>query len=215
MHVIPGGVDTGVFDCRRRRRGHSKTGEKCSRRLVVGSVGRLVPIKAYETLVEAVMVMRERQMVRQLPRFVIVGEGPERGRLEQIVEKGGLTRDIDLRGERSDVVEDLCEFDLFVLCSRSEGTSVSLLEAMSCGVCPVVTDVGGNAEVLGPELKHRLVPVDSAEKLATAIAESLRDEPQRVRDGELARGRVESVFSKERMLKAHVTMYRRRWKSGE
>ena len=55
-------------------------------------------------------------------------------------------------GWRDPVDDLLAGFTLYTLASRSEGTSIGLLEAMSAGCCPVVTDVGGNRHVLGPEL---------------------------------------------------------------
>src|SRR5438093_10224690 len=82
---------------------------------------------------------------------------------------------VRLFGWRDDVERLLTGFDVFTLASRSEGTSVSLLEAMSAGVCPVVTDVGGNRSVLGSELHHRLVPSGDPEALAAAWVAALGD----------------------------------------
>jgi glycosyltransferase involved in cell wall biosynthesis len=91
--------------------------------------------------------------------------------------------------------------------SRSEGTSVSLLEAMSAGLCPVVTDVGGNAAVLGPALRHRLVPPADPEALAMAWRDALVDSDRRTADGAAARQRVKAVYSLEEMVRRYESLY--------
>ena len=78
-------------------------------------------------------------------------------------------------GWRDDAHRLYHAFDIFTLPSRSEGTSISLLEAMAAEVCPVVTDVGGNRAVLGPELAPLLVPDNDATALATTWARQLDD----------------------------------------
>jgi glycosyltransferase involved in cell wall biosynthesis len=94
--------------------------------------------------------------------------------------------------------------------SRSEGTSISLLEAMSAGLCPVVTDVGGNAHVLGPALRHRLVPSESPAALAGGWRSALLDPARRVEDAATARRRVEREFGLRAMVRAYENLYAQR-----
>jgi glycosyltransferase involved in cell wall biosynthesis len=93
--------------------------------------------------------------------------------------------------------------------SRSEGTSVSLLEAMSAGLCPVVTDVGGNAAVLGDGLRHRLVPTERPDALATAWLDALTDCERRQADGAAGRVRVTQKFPLDTMVQEYERLYER------
>ena len=107
------------------------------------------------------------------------GDGSERTALEESAgHLGRHVRGLHLIGWRDDIHDLHRAFCLFTMSSRSEGTSVSLLEAMSAGLCPVVTDVGGNAAVLGRELAHRLVPGQDPAALADAWMDALTDEGQ-------------------------------------
>jgi glycosyltransferase involved in cell wall biosynthesis len=96
---------------------------------------------------------------------------------------------------------------VFSLSSESEGTSVSLLEAMSAGICPVVTNVGGNGQVLGEALQHRLVPFGDARAMADAWRVALADPAARERDAGAARRRVEDVYSLDAMVRAYERLY--------
>ena len=112
-------------------------------------------------------------------------------------------------GKLVDLSDDdlLAAFDVFTMASRSEGTSVSLLEAMSARVCPVVTDVGGNAAVLGNELCHRLVPREDALALARALSDALMHPGARRHDAVRARARVERQFSLGGMVRRYEDLY--------
>jgi glycosyltransferase involved in cell wall biosynthesis len=110
-------------------------------------------------------------------------------------------------GWRSDIERITRAFTIFAMSSHSEGTSVSLLEAMSSGLCPVVTDVGGNSIVLGAELSHRLVRPNDPEALARALTDALRNEELRERDARAARARVVDDFGLEAMVRRYETLY--------
>lgn len=145
------------------------------------------------------------------PHLVIAGDGIERALLEQLTRELQLNATVHWLGWCDEILAVLNALSLFSLSSRSEGMSLSLLEAMSCGACPVVTDVGGNAEVLGSVLSHRLVRERTADSLAAAWVRALSDREQLERDGLAARQRVESDFS----LRAMVRRYESLWMSGQ
>jgi glycosyltransferase involved in cell wall biosynthesis len=113
-----------------------------------------------------------------------------------------------LLGWRDDVHELLGTFSLFTMSSRSEGTSVSLLEAMSSGLCPVVTNVGGNEAVLGPALARYLVPPENPEALSAAWRAALGDPMMLKEGGGLARCRVQEAFDIDRMVREYEALYR-------
>ena len=91
--------------------------------------------------------------------------------------------------------------------SRSEGTSISLLEAMSAGLCPIVTRVGGNAAVLGEHLTHRLVPSEDPSALAMAYHECLTNSNRRRADGARASQRIKTHFSVTAMVEQYERLY--------
>jgi glycosyltransferase involved in cell wall biosynthesis len=207
LRVVRNGVDTQVYAPRdpagdlRRELGISPQTP------ILGSIGRLERIKGYDIAVEAFARLRKKWSAGPAPVVVVVGEGSERPRLEKRVRQLGLADAVFLLGWRDGVARTLSEFTLFTASSRSEGTSVSLLEAMSAGLCPVVTDVGGNAAVLGSELAHRLVPSEDAETLADAWIAALRDQGRRHKDAQAARRRVEANFGLEAMVREYESIY--------
>ncbi|HJU65598.1 MAG TPA: glycosyltransferase [Gemmatimonadaceae bacterium] len=139
--------------------------------------------------------------------LVLCGEGSERARLEALATARNLGKSVHFLGWRDDVHDLHSAFTLFTMSSRSEGTSVSLLEAMSAGLCPVVTDVGGNAAVLGPGLSHRLVAAQEPAALAAAWTAALTDHAARSTDGAAARARVEQAFALSGMVRSYEELY--------
>ncbi|NNE35814.1 MAG: glycosyltransferase, partial [Rhodothermales bacterium] len=136
---------------------------------VVGSVGRLDPIKNYGLLVESIAkVRRSRKNVRGM----IVGDGPEFDNLCARIKAAGVSEQVVLTGFRNDARQLVQCLDLFVLSSFSEGTSVALLEAIACGIPVLVTSVGGNLEVVSDGSSGWVVPSDSLEPMAGAILDA-------------------------------------------
>jgi len=174
---------------------------------VVGSIGRLERIKGYDIMVEAFARLCSQWTAAPQPVLVLAGEGSERPRLEQLAARLGIQDRVRFLGWRDDVRDLHSTFTIFTMSSRSEGTSISLLEAMSAELCPVVTAVGGNVAVLGDVLRHRLVPPEDPEALAQAWLSALVDEDRRREDGRTARRRVVSSFSIETMVSCYERLY--------
>lgn len=175
---------------------------------VIGSIGRLEPIKNYGLALRALRRLGEAGTPGPAPLLLLVGDGSERASLEAQAAELGLASRVRFLGWRIDA-DSLCgAFDLFTLPSRSEGTSISLLEAMSAGVCPVVTDVGGNRAVLGPALAALLVPDDDDVALASAWRRLLADPGLRESLAAQARRRAQQEYSVERMVAQHASLYR-------
>ncbi len=175
--------------------------------VVVGSVGRLDTVKAYDVLIRAMGKVRANRDGGPPAVLVLVGDGPDRARLEQVIRDANLTDAVILTGWRSDASRLLGSFDLFVLSSDSEGTSVSLLEAMAAGVPPVATAVGGNPAVLGPLMKDQLVPPQDPAALASVIESSLRDLGRAARLRQLGPARVAAEFGLARMIGEYELLY--------
>jgi glycosyltransferase involved in cell wall biosynthesis len=175
--------------------------------LVIGSIGRLEPVKNYPLALRAFAGLTLPAGIAT-PRLVLVGDGSERQRLEGEAQRLGIADRVHFLGWRADAERLYPAFDIFSLTSTSEGTSISLLEAMSCGICPVVTDVGGNRAVLGPELTRLLVPSEDPASLTARWAEQLSDPGLRTSLGAQARERVRATFSLEHMVREHADLYR-------
>lgn len=206
--VITNGVDTDLFR-RSGRNGKLRTELDIPHDVpVIGSIGRLDHIKGYDVMLQAFACLLDAWRGPAMPVLVIAGDGPEMRALKEFRSRLGLTSDVRLIGWRNDISELLDSFDLFTMASRSEGTSVSLLEAMSSQLCPVVTDVGGNAAILGPRLAHRLCPPENVAALASAWHGALADDARRRADAAEARRRVVENYSIASMLEAHERMYR-------
>lgn len=174
---------------------------------IIGSIGRLEHIKGYDLMVEAFASLHRGWSGTPAPVLVVAGDGGEEERLRRRVSELGLEGRVFLLGWRKDLARLYRAFSIFAMTSRSEGTSVSLLEAMSSGRCPVVTPVGGNAAVLGAALQHRLVASLDPEDIAVGWREALRDEAARNRDVTLARARVVETFSLLAMTRAYEELY--------
>ncbi len=177
---------------------------------IIGSIGRLEPVKGYDVMIQAFCELRARWEGEHPPVLVIGGDGSEKQRLPDLARARGVADSVFLLGWRDDVRDLQSAFSVFTLSSHSEGTSVSLLEAMSAGLCPVVTDVGGNAGVLGDSLAHRLVPAGNPAALADEWLRALQNPERRRRDARIARTRIVEAFSLEAMVAAYAELYARR-----
>lgn len=138
---------------------------------VLLAVGRLVPKKDYPTLLAAFRLVRQACPAR----LIILGEGPERARLEAEARKLGVDRFISMPGFCANPFAYFARASGYVLASISEGMPSSLIEALACGCPAVSTDCpSGPAEILDNGRYGALVPVGNPQALAAAILETLR-----------------------------------------
>jgi len=171
---------------------------------VVGTVGNLRPVKDYPCLVRAFAVA-----LRQVPDAVLVfvGDGDERPRLESLARELGIQGSVRFAGARADVARMLRVFGVFALSSQTEGISVALLEAMATGLPAVVTDTGGNPEVVAEGRTGHLAPVGDPDALGAALADLLADTARRRAWGEAARRSVVDDFSLNQMIQGYESIY--------
>ena len=207
IEVIPNGVDTVKFrfdsDARARLRTQLNLSNSS---VVVGTVSRLDPVKDHETLLRAA----EEVVARGLDlHVVIVGEGPEKAKLQQQVRNNpGLSSRVHFVGEVQDVPGWLSSFDVYALPSLAEGMSNTLLEAMSVGLPALATSVGGNAEVIQHGCSGLLFEPGDVTHLAELLMRMVSQPEWRRAVGEQARLRIENCFSLEKMLARYADLYR-------
>jgi len=174
--------------------------------LIVGSVGGLRPVKDYPCLLKSIPIV-----LKEFPKtkFIIVGDGPLRNSLQSITRSLRLENNVLFLGWREDISELLTIFDIFVLSSKTEGISISILEAMASGLPVVATNVGGNPEVIEDGKTGFLVPQADSQSLAKAIIKLLKDGHLRKTMGKNARKKAEEKFSLQVSVDKHIEVYDR------
>ena len=171
---------------------------------VVGNVAALTDHKDHATLVEAAARVRPRVPEA---RFVVVGDGPLRPRLEALCRERGLLDRWIFAGFRHDLDRLLPAFTLFCLSSHMEGLGTSLLDAMAFSRPIVATAAGGIPEAVEDGVTGRVVPVRDPAALADALVDLLVH-PDRARDmGLSGRRRFEERFTAERMVEETLAAY--------
>lgn len=171
---------------------------------VIGTVSRLDAVKDQLSMIKAFQMVNEK-----IPdsKLLIVGEGHMRETLTEHIVKNNLQDKVIITGQRQDVPELLHIFDLFVLSSLSEGTSVSLLEAMAAGLPPVVTNVGGNPDIVKNGENGLVVEPKDTPALANAILEILTDPARYERFSKNAVATVKRYYSIEKMVATYTDIY--------
>lgn len=176
--------------------------------LVAGTVGRLTPVKDQQLLLRAVAHLRESDPeLGEHLRLLVVGDGPLYPLLKQLIEQLALQDIVWLAGDRTDIPGLLQVMDVFVLPSLGEGISNTVLEAMASGLPVIATAVGGNVELVEEGCNGSLVPVGDHLALSSALAALLKNERERISQGDNARQRVSQRFDWGRTVDAYLHVY--------
>jgi len=169
---------------------------------VVGTIARLDPVKDLATLLQAATVETHGRPMTLL----VVGDGPERDRLQSLAVELGIERRVHFLGHRDDARRWLAGCDAYVNSSLSEGVSLTILEAMAACLPVIATAVGGTPEVVTDECGI-LVPARDKAALAQAI-HRLSAAPDLARTlGMAGRKRVEDRFTIDRMVQDYSKIY--------
>lgn len=171
---------------------------------VIGIVARLDPIKNHESLLKAM-----KRIVSVMPdtMLLIIGDGPIRIELKMIATSLMLDSNVKFLGMRTDIPDLLSAMDVFVLCSKSEGLSVTLLEAMAAGKAVVATSVGGNSELIEHGINGMLVQPNDENSLAEAILACLIDKAGALAMGAAASQKVAENFTLDIMIRKYEKVY--------
>ena len=183
---------------------------------IVGTVGRLHPVKDQLTLAHAfVQALKSNPAARATLRLVIVGTGPLLQPVREVLQSAGVQDLAWFAGERSDIPEFMRMFDVFALPSLAEGISNTILEAMASGLPVVATDVGGNGELVEEGNTGRLVPAGNPQAMAEALLYYFADRLRARVHGDRGRARAVERFSIERMVTEYATLYERLLARGD
>jgi sugar transferase (PEP-CTERM/EpsH1 system associated) len=206
IRVIYNGVDTERFSpCPETRVRMRKKLGLTADTFVIGTVGRMVPIKDQKTLLRAAELLIRRGTDVYV---LLLGAGPERPLLENYVHASAeLNGHVTLLGVSDSVPELLQSLDVFVLPSLCEGFSNTLLEAMACGLPTVATRVGGNPEIVGENHSAWLFSPGDVSGLAERLERFARSGKLGIELGAAARQRALAHFGRDHMMKQYRDLY--------
>ncbi|MCU4675555.1 glycosyltransferase [Catenovulum sp. 2E275] len=177
-----------------------------SESIILGTIARLDPIKN-----QTMMLHAFKYALEQVPNLylVIVGDGEERQKLELLAQELNLHQRVIFTGYITKPVNYLKLMDIFLLSSLSEGTSMTLLEAMSLGKPCIVTDAGGNPEIIENKVNGLVTPNDDAKLFAQAIVELASDPEMMQKMASSARSLFVEKFESKIMVEQFHSVYKK------
>jgi sugar transferase (PEP-CTERM/EpsH1 system associated) len=174
----------------------------------VGTVGRMQSVKDPLNLARAFLRARElAPAARDQMRLLMIGDGPLYAEVQALLSSAGAGDVAWLPGERDDIPAILASLDCFVLPSRAEGISNTILEAMASRLPVIATCVGGNVELVVEGVTGELVPPADPDALARQIVRFWADPEVARRAGEAGRARAQAEFSLDTMVKRYQDVY--------
>lgn len=174
---------------------------------VVGSSGRLFPVKDYPLMVEIARAMTSAGNGQDIS-FELTGEGPERTGLEAIVQHHGLQDRFMLKGQQEDMDAFYRGIDLYLNTSIHEGIPMTILEALARGIPVIAPAVGGISEIITDGVEGFLIEGRNPKAFAEKCLLLRENKELREKMSKAARGRAESAFSAEKMAEKYYQLYR-------
>lgn len=207
IHTIINGVDTNRFMPDNSSHNLRHTLNINDNRLILGTVARLDPIKDISSVINALPNLPEVE-------YIIVGDGPERTHLEQLTQQCNVHDRVHFLGMRSDIPELMNLFDTFILPSIKEGTSNTLLEAMSAA-CPVIaTHTGGTPDIITQGETGTLIPPQSHKSIISAVKQIENNRDHYHKQGLQAREQILKKWSLDHMVQQYESLYRQNIKQS-
>jgi len=174
--------------------------------LLIGIVGRLVPIKNHKMFFDTIKLLYAKRYTLNA-KFIIVGDGELRHELENYAGGLGIKDKVVFLGWRRDLENIYADLDIVCLTSLNEGTPVSLIEAMASGKSVVATDVGGVRDIVKNNENGLLVQSNDVDGFNKALLNMLEDREKRLEMGRYGRKFVNENFRKERLIKDTENLY--------
>ena len=167
---------------------------------LVGTIGRLEPQKGVDVLIRALAEVEDANLL-------VVGDGSERGELEELARDVGVSDRVEWKGWSDEPRNYLPSLDVFVLPSRNEGFPLAVLEALLAEIAVIASDVGSVAEAIRDGETGLLVPPEDHGALAAALRRILADEALGRGLGENGRRLVLDHFTADHMARAFESLY--------
>ncbi|MDB4223190.1 glycosyltransferase [Granulosicoccus sp.] len=172
--------------------------------LVFGTIARFDPIKNIPMMINGFKQVYDRN---PKTRLLLVGDGTERPMLQNLACKAGIEDVVIFTGFQRDTAKLMSLIDVYLLSSFSEGTSMTLLEAMSSGTCSIVTGVGGNVELIEHEISGVIVDSEDTSALASSMEDLAANSDKRRTLGNEASKVFNTHFSIGSMIDAYSRTY--------
>ncbi len=172
--------------------------------IILLHVGRLVDVKRQDLMVQAVSCIDNKVSFKLL----IAGDGPNYAVLQNQINEADLQNKVILLGHREDVKELLASSDCFILVSDSEGLSCSLLEAMAAGLPAVVTNVGGNAELVQSGVNGFVIDKGDCAALVSSVEKIVMQEKLRNMMSEKTKEIVNRSYSIDKTIESYISLYK-------
>ncbi|MDP2912863.1 MAG: glycosyltransferase family 4 protein [Candidatus Omnitrophota bacterium] len=172
---------------------------------VIGTIGRLSPVKGQKYLIEALASLVS---MRRDVRLLIAGDGPEESALKELVKSLGLESIVRFAGSIIDTRGLLAIMDVFVFPSVKEGLGMALLEALASGKACVASNVGGIGNVIENGSNGILVPIGDSAAIAGAVSRLLDNPELRRKMGDSGRAVVREKFSLDSMTDKMIGVYK-------
>lgn len=205
--VVPLGLELGPFlACEKRSGILRKEFGIGGDTVLVGIVGRLVPIKNHKMFLDAAKMVIDTQPAKDI-KFLIIGDGEMRSWLEDYAKKLGIERSVVFTGWRKDLAPVYADLDIVALTSLNEGTPVSLIEAMASARPVVSTMVGGVKDMVIDGENGFLTPSGDAGTFSQKLSELIEDEGKRRALGGRGRSLAREKYSKERLVRDIERLY--------
>ena len=201
IRIIPSGLDWQHF-ADAEPLSLSELGLSTPKKTLI-SVGRLDEVKALDVLLKAVKILIPHHDLRLL----IVGDGPERTRLEQITEKLNLRNHVTFLGMRRDVAPLLKASNIYVQPSLWEGQGLAAMEAMAAGLPVVASNTTGLTDLIENDKTGLIVPVGNPSDLADAIARLITDPSHAARLARNAQEFIQTSFNLPTMINAYTSLF--------
>ena len=172
--------------------------------ICLGTIARLDPIKNHRMMLDAFKIVISSDVNAKL---MIVGDGEEMTNIKKQIEALDLHKHVILTGYESKPQHHLAMMDIYLLSSLSEGTSMTLLEAMSLGKPCIATDAGGNPEIVEHQYNGLVTANDNAQEFATAIITLCQNPALQKEMGQHSRKRYQQQFSLQSMVRSYQQLY--------
>ncbi len=205
IDVLRNGVDLDRFSFNKKKNNIIKSTLGIPQdNFVIGIVANLRPMKHLDTFIYAAeKVLKSREDVN----FIMVGQGPSKKEIETLIDKNQIKENVLLVGSTDDVILYLRIFDIAVNCSAQEGLSNAIMEYMAAGLPCIVSDAGGNNELIEDDINGMVFKLDDYNELATKILRLLSNDDLRQTFGRKAREKVHNQLSLRSMIENYEKYY--------